>query len=79
MNIETQQIMEKLDTIKEELDYIKDHMVDVDTILTPDEEARLDESLDDFKNGRTTSVERFEKEMKQNHDEHRVRYNEGHK
>ncbi len=62
--------MEKLDTIKEELDYIKSHMIDVDTILTPEEEVRLDESLDDFKKGRTTSLQEFEEEMKQKHDEH---------
>ena len=73
MTTEAQQIMEKLDTIQEELDYIKDHMVNVDTILTPEEEARLDESLDNFNHKRTTSLEEFEKEMERRHDEHRVR------
>ena len=61
---EIKQVMEKLDTIKLELDFIKKHMVDVDTILTLREEARLEESLEDLKKGRTISLEEFQKEMK---------------
>ena len=45
---------------------IKEHMVDVDTVLTPDEKERLEESLEDFEEGKTTSLEDFEKEMKEN-------------
>jgi len=33
---EIQVLIEKLDTIKLELDYIKEHMVDADTVLTPE-------------------------------------------
>jgi len=72
MSAELKQVIQRLDTIKSELDYIKEHMVDVDTILTPDEEARLDESLMDFKQGKTTPLEDFEQEMKENV-KHRVR------
>jgi len=61
---EIKQVMEKLDTIKLELDFIKKHMVDVDTILTLREEERLEESLEDLKKGRTISLEEFQKEMK---------------
>ena len=61
---EIKQVMEKLDTIKSELDFIKKHMVDADTILTPREEERLEESLEDLRKGRTTSLEEFQKEMK---------------
>jgi len=57
-------IMNKLDMIKAELDYIKQHMVDVDCILTPDEEERLDESLVEFEEGKTISLEELEKERK---------------
>ena len=66
MTTETKQILEKLDAIKSELDFIKKHMVDVDTILTHDEEERLEESLRDLKEGRTTSLEDFEKEIAKN-------------
>ena len=57
-------IMTKLDVIKAELDYIKQHIVDVDCILTPEEEEKLDESLIEFKERKTTSLEELEKERK---------------
>jgi len=65
-NDNTKQILLKLDEIKSELDYIKEHMIDMDTILTPEEEERLDESLKDLKEGKTTSLEDFEREMREN-------------
>ncbi len=55
-------IMNKLDVIKAELDYIKEHMVDVDTILTSEEEEILEQSIKEFKEGKTTSLEELEKE-----------------
>ena len=64
MTNEIKQVMEKLGYIKSDLDFIKKHMVDADTILTFREEERLEESLEDFKKGKTTSLENFEKEMK---------------
>ncbi len=64
MSSDTEQILKRLDVIKSELDFIKEHMVDVDTILTHEEEARLEESLKDLKEGKTMSLENFEKEMK---------------
>ena len=70
MDAELKQVIQKLDVIKSELDYIKEHMVDVDTILTPDEEERLEESLHDFKAGRTTPLKVFEKEMTKAHVKH---------
>ncbi|MDI6903718.1 MAG: hypothetical protein QMC77_08285 [Methanocellales archaeon] len=57
------EIVEELKTIREDLDYIKKHMVDVDTILTPEEEKRLEESLKEYKEGGTTRLEDFEKEL----------------
>jgi len=42
-------ILMELKYIKEELHYIKEHMVDVDMILTPEEEGILKESIEDFK------------------------------
>jgi len=36
-------------------------MVDVDTILTIDEERRLEESLEEYKEGKTIKLEDFEK------------------
>ncbi len=63
MAAETQQILEELKAIRTDLDYIKEHLIDVDTVLTTAEEARLEESLSDWRNGKTTSREEFEREM----------------
>ncbi len=62
MAAELQQVLQKLDAIKLELDYIKEHIIDVDTVLTSEERERLHESLTDLKKGRTISLEEFEKE-----------------
>ena len=53
----------ELNAIRKDLDYIKKHMVDIDTVLTPDEEARLEESLEEYKKGKAISLDDFEKEM----------------
>ena len=62
MTTETRMILEKLDDIKSEIGFIKEHMVDIDMILTSEEEKRLEESLKDLKEGRTTSLENFKKD-----------------
>lgn len=67
MGNELQLVLKKLDTIQTELDYIKEHMVDVDTLLTPEEEERLEESLKEFREGKTTSLGDFEKEVEKRH------------
>ena len=50
-------IMNKLDMIKAELEYIKQHMVDVDIILTEEERKMLDESVEHEENGELISLE----------------------
>ena len=47
------QIMEKLDEIKSELDYIKKHMAGMGMVLTDDDISSLDEAEKDFKEGKT--------------------------
>ncbi len=50
---ETKQIMGKLDEIKVELDYIKEHLVDVDTVMTEDDISSLEEAEKDLLEGKT--------------------------
>ena len=64
MELQTQQILNELKTMRIDIEFIKENLVDVDAILTPEEETRLNKSLDEFKQGKTTSLEEFEKEMK---------------
>ena len=58
-----EEITTELKAIRKDLDYIKMHMVDADTILTPEEEIKLEESLKEYKEGKATLLEDFEKEM----------------
>ena len=53
MTNEDKQILEKLDAIKLELDYIKKHIVDVDAVLTEEDMDSLKEAEKDLKAGRT--------------------------
>ncbi|MEA3378806.1 MAG: hypothetical protein U9Q69_04155 [Nanoarchaeota archaeon] len=61
--INKEDIMSELHLIKEDLDYIKEHMVDLDFILTAKEEDRLEKSLKEFKEGKTIDLESFEKKI----------------
>ena len=56
MAAESKMIMEKLNEIKSELDFIKKRMVDVDTILTSDDVESLKEAEEDLKKGKTVKL-----------------------
>ncbi|MFH1209755.1 MAG: hypothetical protein V1663_03125 [archaeon] len=51
--IETRQIFEKLNEIKEELDFIKDRIIDVYLVMTDDDINSLIEAEKDLKEGKT--------------------------
>ena len=53
MTNENKQILEKLNAIKSDLDYLKKHIVDVDYVLTDDDIQALEESEKDLKSGKT--------------------------
>ena len=52
-------IIKELKTIKKELQYIKNHMIDVDFILFPEEEKILEESIKEFEEGKAVRLEDF--------------------
>ena len=60
--INMNKIYETLVELKREVDFIKNHMVDVDTILTPEENIELDESLKELEEGKTFSFEDIKKD-----------------
>jgi len=64
MPSEIRQILKKLETMKSDLDYIKEHMVDADTILTKDEETVLERGLKEYKEGKTISLDEFKKNLR---------------
>ncbi|MFQ6059951.1 MAG: hypothetical protein ACE5KV_01465 [Thermoplasmata archaeon] len=55
-NMMEAQIIEELEVIKEELRYIKEHMVDVDMILSPEEETILKEGIEEFEREETVGL-----------------------
>jgi len=59
----SKELVEEIRAIRKDLEYIKAHMVDADSILTPEEEARLEKSLEEHRKGKTLRLEDFEKSM----------------
>ena len=60
MEENSKNILEELRVIREDLHYIKKHMVDIDMFLTAEEENMLDDSLKEYIEGKTTSLEKFQ-------------------
>lgn len=56
MATEAKQILERLDEIKLELDYIKDHMTDVDLVMTEEDVLSLKEAEEDLKLKKTKRI-----------------------
>ena len=56
------QIFNELKNLKKEVDYIKNHMIDIEVIFTKDEEYEFDESLKELEEGRTFSFEEIKKD-----------------
>ncbi len=65
--VETKQIVAELKAIRKDLEYIKEHMIDADTILTPQEEARHEEGIKAYREGKAISLKDLEKEMQKQH------------
>lgn len=63
MVTETKQILEELKTIKIDLDFIKSHMFDFDTIMTTEENERFEQSMKELKEGKTTPLSELKKEL----------------
>ncbi len=63
MATETKQILEKLDAIKSELDYIKENMIDADMILSEDDRTALKKANEEFEKGETISHEDIKREL----------------
>jgi len=56
-------ISEDLEFLKKEVMEIRMHMVDVDSLLTPEEARQLDASIANYKNRKTTSLAKLKKEL----------------
>lgn len=64
MQINPQEIMNKLAKLQEDVDFIKDNIVDIDCILTEDDRKALTLSEKEFEEGKLVSLEEIERERK---------------
>jgi len=55
-------IMNSLDALKQDLSFVKEHIIDV--TLTQDDINSLNEAEEEFKEGKTTSLKDLKKELK---------------
>jgi len=63
MDTDTQRIVEELRSIRQELDTIKDRMVDRDMLLDAEEKKMLNESLEAEKKGKLLTKEELRKKL----------------
>jgi hypothetical protein len=50
---ETKQILDELKAIRSDLDYLKEHIVDIDLVLTDDDLESIEQAEKDLKEGKT--------------------------
>jgi len=60
---DTQQILEELKEIKQKLDHIEEHMIDVDAILDKDDLQSIKDAEIDLKEGRTVTLDHLKREL----------------
>ena len=63
MATETQELLLELRMIRTELEFIKKHMFDPDTIMTTEEENIYERAMQERKEGKTISLEDLKKEL----------------
>ena len=56
-------IQEELKAIRNDLSYLKEHMVDVDSILTEDDFEALKQAEKEHKEGKTTKLKDLKKQL----------------
>ena len=63
MTTETQELLVELKIIRTELEFIKKHMFDPDTVMTIEEGKRFEQSIKELKEGKTTPLADLKKEL----------------
>ena len=54
---------EEMQTLKKEVQFLKNCMIDMDLIMTPDEEKSYEKAMRELKEGKAISLEDLEKEL----------------
>ena len=61
--IDSEKIYMELLALRREVQFIKMHMFDPDTIMTTEEEERYERAVQEYEEGKTTSLENLKKEL----------------
>jgi len=61
--VNMEKMYRELLAIRDEVQFIKTHMFDPDTIMTTEEEERYERAMHELQEGKTTSLEDLEKEL----------------
>ena len=61
--INMEKMYRELLALRREIQFIKNRMIDIDLIMTPDEEVILDEALEAHQKGKTKKYEDLRKEL----------------
>ena len=63
MATEMEHMLRELKTIKTDINFIKKHMFDPDTIMTTEESRRFEQSMKELREGKTTPLSELKKEL----------------
>ena len=61
--INMEKMYREIVALRKEVQLIKNHMIEIDVIMTPEEEIQLEETLELHKRGKTKRFEDLKKEM----------------
>lgn len=61
--INMEKMYRELVTLRKEVQFIKMHMFDPDTIMTTEEEERYERAMQELKEGKTTSLKDLKEEL----------------
>ena len=61
--INMEKVYREILALRKEVQIIKNHMVDIDIIMTPEEETQLVETIELHKKGKTKRIEDLKKEF----------------
>jgi hypothetical protein len=61
--INIEKMYKEILALRKEVHDIRNHMVEIDIIMTPEEEAQLEETLELHKEGKTRKIEKLKAEL----------------
>ena len=57
-------LYKELLALRKEVNFIKEFIVDLDSIMTPEEEEKFEKAMEEYRKGRTISLEDLKEELK---------------